>query len=322
MLKRSKKTKFIAFAFALVASVSAVPATNASAYYLIGDVNQDGMVDATDASAVLSYYAAVSCGESAYICTDVADIDGDGFVDATDASRILSYYADLSVGKQAVWPERLHNHDKVTLKPGYKWTIKEWPDFSSETTAFISENDQVYILDKDVFSDWYQVEFNDKAIGYINVTDPELAEYFIYEDFKGTSTTTAISDTVTTTTSVTTTSVTTTSVTTTSKQADTETTTTSKDEVTTPTTTIPSDTEKTHMCKLEVKPGYTWGVKSSKDVDSDTVYMVSNEDSILTVTKSGNWYYVLVNEQVTGYMNITDVDMEKYFERTVLGPVA
>ena len=332
MLKRSKKTKLIALAFAFIVSASAVTATSASAYSLIGDVDGDGKVDAIDASQVLSYYAAVSCGQGAYICTDVADVDGDGKVDAIDASSILSYYADLSVGKDAVWSKRSHNHDRITLKPQYRWTVKEWPDYSSETTAYIDEESQVYVIDKDVFSDWYQVEFDDKAVGYINVTDGELAEYFVYEKYSEkapevttTTATTTIATTTTTEVQTSTTSTTSTSSTTTTTSVETTSSTTTTT-VSAPVTTTASDSskqkDKTHMCKLTVKSGYTWAVKVDKDFDSEIALMATDKDEILTISKSGNWYRVLVNEDVTAYMYITDSEMDKYFDVVVLGPVA
>lgn len=327
MLKRSKKTKLIALAFAFVVSASAVTATSASAYSLIGDVDGDGKVDAVDASQVLSYYATVSCGQGAYICVDVADVDNDGKVDAIDASSILSYYADLSVGKDAVWSKRLHNHDRITLKPQYRWTVKEWPDYSSETTAYIDEESQVYVIDKDVFSDWYQVEFDDKAMGYINVTDGELAEYFIYEKYseKTPEVTTTTVATTTTETSTTSSSVTTETTTIASSEVTSSSTTTTTTEalpVTTTTSTSSKEKDKTHMCKITVKPGFTWAVKVEKNIDSEIALMATDKDEILTISKSGNWYHVLVNEDVTAYMYITDSEMNKYFDCVVLGPVA
>lgn len=67
----------------------------------MGDVNADGLVDAVDATLVLTEYARLSTG-SDYSFTDsqiaVADINSDGLVDAVDASLILAYYAYLSTG--------------------------------------------------------------------------------------------------------------------------------------------------------------------------------------------------------------------------------
>lgn len=65
----------------------------------LGDVNNDGMIEATDASSILLYYSTISVGKddifSEYqkLC---GDIDRNGIVDANDASQILAYYSLLS----------------------------------------------------------------------------------------------------------------------------------------------------------------------------------------------------------------------------------
>ncbi|MBR6966931.1 MAG: leucine-rich repeat protein [Ruminococcus sp.] len=73
----------------------------------MGDVNNDGFIDAVDASAVLAEYASLSGGGSGSF-TDAmkkaADIDGNGITDAVDASNILAYYAYLSSGKEGEDP--------------------------------------------------------------------------------------------------------------------------------------------------------------------------------------------------------------------------
>lgn len=67
-----------------------------------GDVNGDGIIDASDATMVLSIYAKASSNneltekEKQYL--DKADVNGNGKIDAVDASIILSYYADKSAG--------------------------------------------------------------------------------------------------------------------------------------------------------------------------------------------------------------------------------
>ncbi|MDE5946431.1 MAG: hypothetical protein K2G63_03870 [Oscillospiraceae bacterium] len=63
--------------------------------YIIGDVNNDGVIDASDASQVLSIYSANAAGE--YVVDEEiilrADVNNDGVIDASDASSILQYYA-------------------------------------------------------------------------------------------------------------------------------------------------------------------------------------------------------------------------------------
>ena len=66
-----------------------------------GDVNNDGIVDARDASIVLGIYAKLSTNkpltqqEKEQLTN--ADMDNDGYVTGTDASAILTYYAKQSV---------------------------------------------------------------------------------------------------------------------------------------------------------------------------------------------------------------------------------
>lgn len=68
--------------------------------YALGDVNNDGFVNAVDASLVLREYAMISIGKDTSF-TDrkqlrASDVDCDGKIDSADASVILAYYANLS----------------------------------------------------------------------------------------------------------------------------------------------------------------------------------------------------------------------------------
>ena len=68
--------------------------------YLFGDVNQDGVVNAVDASEILSCYANAQTTEGYYMSEEYisllsnADVDGSLFIDADDASKVLSTYAE------------------------------------------------------------------------------------------------------------------------------------------------------------------------------------------------------------------------------------
>ena len=69
----------------------------------MGDVNFNNIIDATDASQILGFYASLSTGgnlpaaqrEKMEIC---ADVTRDGRINAIDASAVLSYYAAISTG--------------------------------------------------------------------------------------------------------------------------------------------------------------------------------------------------------------------------------
>lgn len=64
---------------------------------MLGDVNENGTIDAVDASRVLAEYASTSTagGKSTFSANQAkaADVDHNGSVDAVDASKILAYYA-------------------------------------------------------------------------------------------------------------------------------------------------------------------------------------------------------------------------------------
>lgn len=65
----------------------------------LGDVNNDGLVDANDATLVLMEYSALSTGQGSTFDVaqaNSADVDMDELTNAVDATHILSYYAYLS----------------------------------------------------------------------------------------------------------------------------------------------------------------------------------------------------------------------------------
>lgn len=71
-----------------------------------GDINNDGAVNADDASLALKKYARQQSGrpsEFTEIQTKAADVNEDGAVNSDDASIILKYYAASSTGNDADW---------------------------------------------------------------------------------------------------------------------------------------------------------------------------------------------------------------------------
>ena len=83
------------------------------AEYLLGDVDNDGTVDASDASAVLAAYAAVQTGSESPLNETqkkAADVDSSGQIDASDASTILAYYAFVQTGSAAIGISEFMNH--------------------------------------------------------------------------------------------------------------------------------------------------------------------------------------------------------------------
>ena len=73
--------------------------------YTLGDVNNDGKINAIDASSGLAYYARISTNqEGGYTDEQIlaADVTHDGLINAVDASNILAYYAYVSTAKEDI----------------------------------------------------------------------------------------------------------------------------------------------------------------------------------------------------------------------------
>lgn len=66
-----------------------------------GDINNNGLIDANDASLALSAFSLVSTGQDSGLNDDesfAGDVNSDNAVDSTDASLILSYYSHIATG--------------------------------------------------------------------------------------------------------------------------------------------------------------------------------------------------------------------------------
>lgn len=75
--------------------------------YPLGDVNNDGNINAVDASAALTYYAYSSTNNESSLNEaqkKAADVNKNGQINAVDASYILSYYAYTSTTKGELMP--------------------------------------------------------------------------------------------------------------------------------------------------------------------------------------------------------------------------
>lgn len=81
----------------------------------IGDVDGNNVIDAVDASAVLSDYSAVSTGGISLfdnIQQINADVNKDNSIDASDASCILAYYSYISTGGTLSLNEFLNSQEQ------------------------------------------------------------------------------------------------------------------------------------------------------------------------------------------------------------------
>ncbi|MBQ8296248.1 MAG: hypothetical protein IJX77_00515 [Ruminococcus sp.] len=78
--------------------------------YTLGDADNDGNINALDASLVLTAYANTATGKETGLTQLqelAADADGNGRIDAIDASEILGYYAHIATGGTGTFPEYL-----------------------------------------------------------------------------------------------------------------------------------------------------------------------------------------------------------------------
>lgn len=70
-----------------------------------GDVDENNVVDSSDASNILAEYAALSTGRPTIFLPnqkDAADVNNDGVIDSSDASMVLAHYASVSTGGNGV----------------------------------------------------------------------------------------------------------------------------------------------------------------------------------------------------------------------------
>lgn len=83
----------------------------------LGDVNEDGNIDADDSSFVLAEYASISAGNQlsfSELQFKLADVNEDGLINADDSSLILSYYAYISSGGNKSLEDFYENNSYIT----------------------------------------------------------------------------------------------------------------------------------------------------------------------------------------------------------------
>ena len=192
--------------------------TTSKTDFLLGDVNGNGMVDAVDASSVLTYYAQTSTGkDGGFTETQLkaADMNENGLVEATDASAILTFYAKSSVDnggsagtvelsnfKASVWDIYINTEEtvKFTVDVTADEKLAEKAvalyDDSDNLVAYMNDdgkngdekaNDGVYSVEKllsadaPVNIDYYAAVDNVKSDDYRVVFYRDLTK----EDFEG-----------------------------------------------------------------------------------------------------------------------------------------
>lgn len=108
--------------------------------YVKGDVNNDGFIDAVDATSVLIEYAVLSTGgESTFTQRQKlsANVNNDEFIDAVDATQILAYYAELSTGGNPSW-DNTDTSGTTTAKTTTTTTTAVSSDSTATTTTTTS----------------------------------------------------------------------------------------------------------------------------------------------------------------------------------------
>lgn len=77
-------------------------------FYELGDVDQNGTIDASDATLTLQTYSEYSTNQPVSISSaqlKAADTNQDGKIDSSDGTNILSYYSFLSTGGNSTFTE-------------------------------------------------------------------------------------------------------------------------------------------------------------------------------------------------------------------------
>ncbi|MCR4645244.1 MAG: hypothetical protein K5695_07530 [Oscillospiraceae bacterium] len=91
---------------------------------MLGDLNNDGVVNASDAAKVLIAAASLGAGqgsgltEAQELCADVND---DGIINASDAAQILIYAAYIGAGGSGSLYDYLHKDDATVV-----WSVKSY----------------------------------------------------------------------------------------------------------------------------------------------------------------------------------------------------
>jgi len=85
---------------------------NPTSATILGDVNDDKIIDGKDATAILTEYAKTSTGaEPSFSLSQqiAADVNSDNAIDGRDATAVLSFYAYISTGKTTSLAEFVAN---------------------------------------------------------------------------------------------------------------------------------------------------------------------------------------------------------------------
>ena len=188
-----------------------VTSTTQPIKYNLGDVNNDGHINAVDASSVLSYYAMISTNQDGGLDDkqkEAADVNHDGFINAVDASNILAYYAYVSTSGAMGFEDYLNNPPVQTTKAATTTTTTTNTTTTTTTTTTTSTTTTTTtttitttITTEPVYVDkkinwtwtylWYRTEYtytlslSQSGYEYYSslprINDVTLWKYYIYE---------------------------------------------------------------------------------------------------------------------------------------------
>lgn len=289
--------KVMAIIFSIVVAISSVmlttttTATAVGNTTLLGDANQDGKLDTTDAIYILYYIALVCAGypkDDVYSRFDVEidervfDVDRSEKVDTTDVLYLLTYIAKCGAGQDATWPpapEKIYSDDILVFNPvkGVEtWNLRSAPSWEAGVVTKMSAGENCKVI-KILQESWYEVEYFGIDL-YLQIT-PD-SESFFYVDPIPRETASTTTETTTTTTETTTQS-TETSIETT--KATTLTTTKATTESTTITASTTAMESKTTSTTTETKPTTTKA--TTKTTTKSTTTVTTSDSSTATSTK-------------------------------------
>ena len=299
-----KKVMSIIFSiFVAISSLMLTTTTTATAVgntTLLGDANQDGKLDTTDAIYILYYIALVCAGypkDDVYSRFDVEidervfDVDRSEKVDTTDVLYLLTYIAKCGAGQDATWPpapEKIYSDDILVFNPvkGVEtWNLRSAPSLEAGVVTKMSAGENCKVI-KILQESWYEVEYFGIDL-YLQIT-PD-SESFFYVDPIPRETASTTTETTTTTTETTTQS-TETSIETT-KATTLTTTEFSTTKATTESTTITASTtameSKTTSTTTETKPTTTKATTktTTKTTTKSTTTVTTSDSSTTTSTK-------------------------------------
>lgn len=289
--------KVMAIIFSIVVAISSVmlttttTATAVGNTTLLGDANQDGKLDTTDAIYILYYIALVCAGypkDDVYSRFDVEidervfDVDRSEKVDTTDVLYLLTYIAKCGAGQDATWPpapEKIYSDDILVfnhVKGVETWNLRSAPSLEAGVVTKMSAGENCKVI-KILQESWYEVEYFGIDL-YLQIT-PD-SESFFYVDPIPRETASTTTETTTTTTETTTQS-TETSIETT--KATTLTTTKATTESTTITASTTAMESKTTSTTTETKPTTTKA--TTKTTTKSTTTVTTSDSSTATSTK-------------------------------------